>query len=151
MRELKFRVYKKDPLLGNGRFLENGSGTHCFSQFVLDIFSGKIYDAIGEYYDDENDFRSLAEQGDCIIQQFTGLLDKNEKEIYEGDIVKYTLWENEYDICENELIADVSFIKGAFYPRYINDICDDGWYSWGIDKIEVIGNIFENPELLKRG
>jgi hypothetical protein len=79
-----------------------------------------------------------------IILQYTGLLDKNGKEIYEADVVKkhfmkrdrtigfdvYTVtWDNKY----------ASFFLGSGYHK---DWIDEG-------ENEVIGNIYENPELLK--
>lgn len=61
---------------------------------------------------------------DYILMQFTGLTDKNGKEIYEGDLVT--------DI--NNKIRKVRWV-------------DNGWNLLG--KYKVIGNIYENPELLK--
>jgi uncharacterized phage protein (TIGR01671 family) len=71
--------------------------------------------------------------------QFTGLLDKNGVEIYEGDIVNSTL----FGICQ------VVYFKNAFITQ-----SDDGSYSRSSkylhgDNCEVIGNIYENPELLE--
>ncbi len=86
---------------------------------------------------------------DYVIQQFTSLLDKNNKEIYEGDIIKYKIWQNEYEIQEFQKIRYVEFKNGCFYPREHKEECEDGWYSYGTKELEVIGNIFENPELCK--
>lgn len=73
------------------------------------------------------------------LRQFTGLLDKNGVEIYEGDILKhYTSWQGMPDV----LILDVTFDRGAFTTR-IAQIPNS-------DVIEVIGNIYENPELLTK-
>jgi uncharacterized phage protein (TIGR01671 family) len=70
------------------------------------------------------------------LMQFTGLLDKNDKEVYEGDIVnvKYT------DGSGYDNPVEVSFENGSFWvgSGYLNDI----------KIIEVIGNIYETPELL---
>lgn len=76
--------------------------------------------------------------------QFTGLKDKNGNEIYEGDIVN--------SISHEPSRMAVEFIEGAFCMRYDKE-------SWAIDishfypsigtDIEVIGNIYENQELLK--
>lgn len=74
-----------------------------------------------------------------IIQQFTDLQDKNEKEIYEGDIIKFTVNKsNNYEIF---------YYNGAFLFKV-----DDGSilpiYFANKETIEVIGNIYENPNLL---
>ena len=71
------------------------------------------------------------------IVQYTGLKDKNGVEIYEGDIIKYTHYERTTGIK----LVDI-------YPVEWND--DGSGYSlcYGGETREVIGNIFENPELL---
>jgi hypothetical protein len=65
------------------------------------------------------------------LEQFTGLLDKKGKEIYEGDIVRGA----------NGFLAYIDFEDGAFQIRAHQNAL--------IDPIEVIGNIHENAELLK--
>ena len=77
--------------------------------------------------------RGIAIPKDSIIHQYTSLKDKNGKEIYEGDIVKTALAH-----MFRSGIHEVKYIDNRFVP---DDICDDD--------CEVIGNIFENPELLK--
>jgi uncharacterized phage protein (TIGR01671 family) len=82
-----------------------------------------------------------------IIQQYTGLTDKNNKPIYEGDIVKFSRsFEKERQI--KELKSFVRFDEGKFGFDLIgfNGMFYDLSYECSI---EVIGNIFENPELLK--
>jgi hypothetical protein len=76
-----------------------------------------------------------------IVQQFTGMLDKNGKEIYEGDIIFCKVY---YGI-ENR-IGIVDYFASSFIVDWRNQI-DDPLDE--IPDIKVIGNIFENPELLK--
>jgi len=76
----------------------------------------------------------LVDPFDCEIMQFTGLKDKNGREIYEGDIIN-----------DDGIIMFIEFVQGAFCK------CNDNgnWIIHSCDKIEVIGNIYENSELLK--
>ena len=72
--------------------------------------------------------------------QYTGLKDKNGKEIYEGDIVR--------PFYEDKTIAQIMYSKGSF--KILSSNGKDGFLSWNYfqEDVEVIGNIFENPELL---
>ena len=81
------------------------------------------------------------------IQWYTGLNDKNNKPIYEGDIVKYKTWTGSYDGATEQHQTQVQFKDGAYYPRYIDDECEDSWYSFKVYDLEVIGNVFETPHL----
>ncbi len=78
-----------------------------------------------------------------ILMQFTGLIDRNLKEIWEGDILHY------YMDSGKKYLWTVGFENGCFAllrefrggtPRYF---CED------ISGFEVLGNIYESPELLK--
>jgi uncharacterized phage protein (TIGR01671 family) len=76
------------------------------------------------------------------IGEFTGLKDKNSKKIYEGDIIIG---------CEvfgsTKMIVKYDEEHAYFYPFGTGDYSE----SFLMEEVEVIGNIFENPELLKSG
>jgi len=101
------------------------------------------------------------------LMQFTGLFDKNRKEIYEGDILKESfppgdhitrLFPQGYRYC---VVRFGEYDNGKDFE---DSVYGNGWYldcigtvveefmdrsEYSPRKIEVIGNIFENPELLK--
>jgi len=87
---------------------------------------------------------SIRDLNEIVIMQFTGLRDKNGKEIYEGDLVNVK-WND--GLIDNETIAEVIFIKGCF-------CCDDkkrnDFLFHSHMRFEVIGNVFDNPELIQK-
>ena len=92
------------------------------------------------------------------IGQFTGLLDKNGKGIYEGDVLNYKRhkeennWASEMVFDKNYEI-EVVFNKGMFIAKGLDaplyEYIKDNTYGATGTKWEVIGNIHETPELLK--
>ena len=127
----KFRVW--DTLNKSFIYPDEGYQGH----FIIDL-NGKFHNLQNGSGGDE-----------YIVQQFTGLFDKNNKPIYEGDVVRCNCWQNGVERHNYTSVDSVKFYRGVFYPRYIHDECEDDWYSSGIDTIEVIGNVFENSDLLK--
>ena len=92
------------------------------------------------------------------IGQYTGFNDRCGKEIYEGDIIEFS-----YDVFTGNFDTKVGrgtieFIDGAFYikpfeieGKKVEDIDNEEWfllYTVNTDTLEVIGNIYNNPELL---
>ena len=81
------------------------------------------------------------------LMQYTGFKDKNGVEIYEGDIVCFWHKTNPYGV--RKLLAKVIFENVSFTIRHISDNFLDGLITLESgDEFEVIGNIYENPELL---
>jgi uncharacterized phage protein (TIGR01671 family) len=76
-----------------------------------------------------------------VMQQYTGMRDKGGTEIYEGDIVKGLFKDTDYNHWD-EIKASV-----VYCDRFAG--FSVGCENWVKQTIEVIGNIFENPELLK--
>ena len=114
MREIKFRVWDEE-----GRDME-----------YWGLQDRNYYSCSGEerYY----------------IMQYTGLKDKNGKEIYEGDIVKY------FDSYQVWLLAPIVYAMGCFaikHPSWDDDILLRDFINEDMMGIEIIGNIYENPDL----
>ena len=130
-RQIKFRAWDKK----NSQFLQNND--NGVDETIFDLWS----------WADVMSTCLLFPMNDYVFQQYTELKDKNDKEIYEGDIVKFSrLFEKERKI--KELKSFVRFDEGKFGFDLIgfNGMFYDLSYEC---RIEVIGNIFEHSELLK--
>lgn len=95
--------------------------------------------------DDEHEIKNKS-----VFMQYTGLKDKNGKEIYEGDILQW------YNILgkKTNLLTIVYFdtVLAQFAEKYVNGTELGGSIGYvGIEgeKVKVIGNIYENPNLIK--
>lgn len=136
MRAIKFRVWINDK--ENRDYLGYGMTTLDYSGFP---------------FDDDHECRDVKGNeflcSDLTYLQFTGLTDRNGREIYEWDIV---------ECLENEFYGVVYFDRGSFWVRELHTSVDEGIYDgdvrketkWSIDlDCQIIGNVWENPELLK--
>lgn len=128
MRELKFRAWLKKE--------------KCYGKVLgIDFYEGavRVHYQQGELVV----FNISIPFEDVVIEQYTGLKDKNGKEIYEGDI-----FEDDY----NGGYEVVKWIdeRSAFclcYMGYERDV--EEFYTRCTNEMEVIGNIHENKELLR--
>ena len=113
MREIKFRAWYK------------------YGKKMVDLY--KITPFAVADHNGTMDGLFLPFDNNMILMQFTGLLDKNGKDIFEGDVLKLT---HEYDQTEDKF--------------HLHDFIDDTCYlrMFDMENIEIIGNQYENPELI---
>jgi len=131
MREIKFRAWDK----------KNKAMFYPQELIQLD----RVY--VG-YFDDSG---CPKVNEDIILMQYTGLKDKNGKEIYEKDIIKV-----KNIASEEEATGFIQFNSRRGYYEIVFDNSPAGieafeYYTYSSWEIEVIGNIYENPEFLKKG
>jgi len=131
-RELKFRVWNHLEGKWNGLWYQEP--TPC-GEFICEK---------GLYIIPESVSRNHT------IQQYTRMKDKNGKEIYEGDIIKYPYYETVgYHFKYFQVVWDDFFKAWALADDSGQPLSYTGWKFYNCDMGEVWGNIFENPELLK--
>lgn len=146
----KFRVFDKQI----NKMIEP---TRHFNYCIVNgtIVGIESYSSEGAFYEK----RITKEFDDAIIMQCTGLKDKNGKLIFEGDIVRsdeYPYMSKEQDnyyaeICWDEKSAQ--FFYYTFKNPQFNDVSGISTGNTGnLDEYnwEVIGNVYQNPELLNK-
>lgn len=135
MREIKFRAYDNE----------------INKMFYVDIYE---YMSWNEMAQDEAITYEARENG---LMQYTGLKDKNGKEIYEGDVLKSIENEEAWRVDEivplhrHDHVTNIGYFSGKKYHLRENPAGQynnlDDWMSLP-EMYEIVGNIYQNPELL---
>ncbi|MGN8647921.1 YopX family protein [Gracilibacillus sp. HCP3S3_G5_1] len=152
-REIKFRGYSVEEMIGSQWM----HGTGIFKRTFTDEFA-KLKGKKHEYFlFTESGWVEVYEES---IAQYTGLKDKNGKEIYEGDILSIT----------SELLTNFGRVKTGKYSTTVKEVLwkEDGWATKVLESDVrvigserkgltvaskygvVIGNTYENPDLLEK-
>ncbi|GAB0167476.1 YopX family protein [Lysinibacillus sp. CTST325] len=138
-REIKFRAWDKTynfmsykVLVGNTDSKDENYTAHCMWIEPENVD-----------YDREPGWMHFDEHSDVILMQYTGLKDKNGKEIYERDIVKVEI---PVVSVNEDFIGRVEMFEGRWW---IDNGCDAIPLWSETNEISVLGNIFENLELLE--
>ncbi len=119
MREIKFRAWDTDK-------------NKMVKVDTIDFYNGNVNDV--DFYNQEMHFGFST-----ILLQYTGLKDKNGTEIYEGDIIKY--------VYRKPMLPELYVVKDM--TNYHDMRILEKIISKTLSVVEVIGNIYEHPHLLK--
>jgi uncharacterized phage protein (TIGR01671 family) len=142
-REIKFRAWDKrinKMLYSEADYDQYARGSRLYDKdsIIDEYFAQECY----PFYEIEGIFtyfQTIAKSENFVLMQYTGLKDNNDVEIFEGDIVEYKI----YGAVETNVVIyeewDCSFFPLSCGNHHENSPED----------IKVIGNIYENPELLR--
>ena len=128
----------KREILFRGKRTDNGEMVYG-NLMDSDSIVGKIADFDGEYFIPEFWYKVDPE----TVGQFTGLTDKNGTKIFDGDIVRL------YDDSEDELTNGVVVFNADFCSFCVSMKGHEDIMLMAHWQYEVIGNIHDNPELIK--
>lgn len=135
MREILFRGKQTD----NGEWVEGYLYITHNGEHEISVYNGKV-----------NIERCTHEVDQSTVGQYTGLNDKNGKRIFEGDIVEghcHSAWSHSLQRC------DIAYGRDGFEARNHIEGLDSDYYTYRVlfsKDVVVIGNIYDNPELLEK-
>lgn len=155
VRELKFRAF---DTLTNKMIV---SGFHIFGEVTMfNLISTYIYEHPGDDKFDSGLEMELKRQDDIVIMQWTGLVDKNKKDIYESDVLEIETANH----TRVRMVCKWGTVQRTMDTGWEVDITGFHFYrtdglaafpitkNWAgkrdLDMLEIIGNLYENPELL---
>ena len=130
MREIKYRAWLK-----NQKIIVDVQELHFYNNTMAHILDNYI-DGEQEWIDEDFD--------DYELMQYTGLNDKNSVEIYEGYIVNVEINDR---LDWDSMTGKVVFLEGSWFVEDVGNFAIPLWSE--MNEIEIIGNIYENPELLE--
>ena len=133
MRQIKFRGKEK----GTGKWVY-GFYFKSSSKHIIAVYNPHANHI--DFNEDDVDWYEVEEKS---VGQFTGLLDENKVEIYEGDVYK------SYSRNVDSFIQ-IIFEDGQFRGQYDNSNFKYSLNSDETKELEKVGNIYENPELLEK-
>jgi len=122
MREIEFRAFDKD----NNCFAPNLENIEEYCDDVFNVFMASLKDC----------------QNSLILSQYTGLKDKNNRKIFEGDIIRWVF----LDKPERTIIEEVVWDNTMARFKIRNNKLDFYWLS--AVQMEVIGNIYQDYYLI---
>lgn len=156
MRTIKFRAWDKESKMFKvQKMLMGAHGGDCFQVDGIN-FNNMARPEVKTMNICKEDCKY--ESSHCSLMQFTGLLDSKGKEIYDGDVLKY-LPHYPADFQERNphkkygrILGPVVWVDGWIYAdlKKDNGIEDILLYKECSEEFEIIGNVYENPELIKK-
>jgi len=138
MRQIKFRAWDGTKIVYEF-LVARPQFADCLSIMINEDFATKAYNSCLEWK----------------VMQFTGLYDKNGKEIYEGDILKNNRQWSYGLRSGSHFVVEFNVETGRYGLLLRGERLQDSWEDLAAltrkksNECEVIGNIYENPDLLK--
>jgi len=132
-REIKFRVWDNEK--ERMQFVGAIDWDYKFELLTCNTDTDKLY---------------MCEKDDFVLQQFTGLKDKNNRDVYEGDIVHCRMLKSDWQGILDDYIAVVEddICNPCFVLKQANGRLEYDFVKCDLMELDIIGNIYEDKELL---